>query len=274
MNNISLILLLSLSLLQIGCMTTFRYVPVTDDSTNITYYDGFQTLNSVKDNEVSLSKNNFFNSRYGRIAFNIKVSNNSPKPFNFTYSDISVSHISVGESTRLGLFTYDYLIREEESSYSGAKAWNSLTALAELEAAKNAGYTTTNSAGSGGVYGSHYGNVYGNQGKYLNYSGYSNTVNYGSSSSQTYDAGVAHAARQAAYAENRKREEEALANHKRKINYLKSNIMRNNTIGAYSSHEGVIQLKAPRKIINGDYILFSVKVGNEYHALRFNLVEN
>ena len=274
MKHSSFILLFSFSFLLVGCMTTFRYVPVTDYNSNITYYDGFQTLNSVKDNKVSLSKNNFFNSKYGRISFNLKVSNNSPNPFNFTYSDISVSHISVGKRTRLRLYTYDHLIREEISSFNGAKAWNSLQAIAELESAKNAGYSTTNSASSGGAYGSQYGNIYGNQGKYLNYSGSSNTFNYGSSTSQTYDAGVAHAARQAAYAENRKREEEALANHRRKLNYLKSNIMRPNTLGAYSSHEGIIQLKAPSKIINGDYILFTVKAGNEYHTLKFNLVEN
>ncbi len=50
--------------------------------------------------------------------------------------------------------------------------------------------------------------------------------------------------------------------------------MRSNTIAPNSSHGGIIQFKAPRKIINGDYILFTIKTGSEYHTLRFNLVEN
>ena len=174
----------------------------------------------------------------------------------------------------MSLFTYDYLISEEESSYRGAKAWNSLESIAELNAARNAGYRTTNTYASGGSSSTYNANAYGNDGNYLNFSGSGNTVNYGSSTSQTYDAGVAHAARQAALAENRRREQEALANHKRKIKVLRNKVMRNKTIEPYMSHGGIIQFKTPRRIRNGDYILFSFNAGNEYHTLRFNLVEN
>ena len=65
-------LLLS-SLFMVGCFSTFKYVPVKDYNSSVTYHNGFETRSSVKINEISLSKNNFFNTRSSRIAFNLKV---------------------------------------------------------------------------------------------------------------------------------------------------------------------------------------------------------
>ena len=213
---------LALSVLIVGCASTFKIDPQALEGQQEIYQDGVEAVLSPKISVVAIRPSTSTYTSDGRPKIIVSVLNGTDKPFNFSTENIRVN--LDGEPHKV--FTYDELVEEVKREQVWAAVAAALGGIADSMNAANAGHT----------YNSGTTNVYA-------YDNYGNSA-YGSGtySGYTYNAAAAQQAQAAANARTQANMEAINSRSEQSLNELSSTILKKSTVIPQTWHGGYVAI--------------------------------